>query len=356
MFKSGVIDAFSGLDGASYTDLRPADDQPYAPGDGVVVTTPGAGAGTFDYARVNAGTVLGIINWQPERDTDDVVTVGQHRVKLNFPLSGSARYAQADAGVAFGTRPMTAGIMLHPAGMEKRECVGAGEPHTGVVISCSGDYLDAALDVASAAFPAPLARFLRTGEAEFFYADVPMSLEMAATVRALLHSAHRGRMRRLHAEAKGLDLICQFFRQLGAGEAASGRGGPPSARDRECVEALRRRLDADFMQLHPLDDMANELGVSDQRLAACFRQMLGMGVSDYVQDLRMAHARRLLVDTDRAITQIAYDMGYDYPGNFSTAFKRRFGLSPRQVRRLGDGGRDDAAVPGRDPLGQGMAG
>jgi len=338
MLRSSVIDAFSGWDGASYPDLHAAQDQPYAPDDGVAVSMHESGDGVCDFVRVNAGASLGVVRWRPRPGLSETVTLGQHRVKLNFQLSGRAHYADAEGRNAFQVGPMTAGIMLHPAGVEKRESFGDAGLHAGVIVSCSGEYLESALDVGTVSFPAPLARFLRTGEAEFFYTELPLSLDMAQAVRALLACELRGRMRRLHAEAKALDLIGQCFSSLAVGEGLGRARGAVPSRDRERVEALRRHLDAEFMQVRSLDALAAELGTSDQRLAACFRQVVGVGVADYLHELRMSYARRLLADTARAITDIAYDMGYEYPGNFSTAFKRHFGLSPRQARRLGGGG------------------
>lgn len=46
----------------------------------------------------------------------------------------------------------------------------------------------------------------------------------------------------------------------------------------------------------------------------------------------MRVALHALQTTDRSITEIAFDAGYEYAGNFATAFRRTFGFAPRTVR------------------------
>jgi AraC-like DNA-binding protein len=47
----------------------------------------------------------------------------------------------------------------------------------------------------------------------------------------------------------------------------------------------------------------------------------------------MARARTLLLETELSITQIALEVGYEYAGNFTTAFKRYFGVPPNVMRK-----------------------
>jgi AraC-like DNA-binding protein len=46
----------------------------------------------------------------------------------------------------------------------------------------------------------------------------------------------------------------------------------------------------------------------------------------------MEMAKGLLEKTDRSITEIAFDVGYEYSSNFTTAFKRHFGITPSTAR------------------------
>jgi transcriptional regulator GlxA family with amidase domain len=53
--------------------------------------------------------------------------------------------------------------------------------------------------------------------------------------------------------------------------------------------------------------------------------------------LRLDAARRMLVETDRSIKEIAAAIGYAHASHFSTAFRRQFGVTPSQQRERAGG-------------------
>jgi AraC-like DNA-binding protein len=52
----------------------------------------------------------------------------------------------------------------------------------------------------------------------------------------------------------------------------------------------------------------------------------------FVQECRLTRARRLIEGTDQPITSVCFAVGFESPGSFSWLFRKRFGLSPRQLR------------------------
>jgi AraC-like DNA-binding protein len=59
-----------------------------------------------------------------------------------------------------------------------------------------------------------------------------------------------------------------------------------------------------------------------------------MSPFEYLREQRLARAQTLLASGDRPIQQIADTIGFKRTGDFATAFKRRFGLTPRDYRKL----------------------
>jgi len=82
-------------------------------------------------------------------------------------------------------------------------------------------------------------------------------------------------------------------------------------------------------------DVAKRAGVSTSQLQRIFRDALGMTYSTYLTTMRMQKAKALLGGTDRPITDIAFDVGYNDSTYFSTAFRKHEGISPSQYRKLG---------------------
>jgi AraC-like DNA-binding protein len=86
--------------------------------------------------------------------------------------------------------------------------------------------------------------------------------------------------------------------------------------------------------------------VSEAARAAClspfhfhrmFKAAFGTTPGQFLQERRLAIARRLLATTDQPVTTICLSVGFESLGTFSWLFRKRFGLSPRQFRSLQSG-------------------
>jgi transcriptional regulator GlxA family with amidase domain len=73
--------------------------------------------------------------------------------------------------------------------------------------------------------------------------------------------------------------------------------------------------------------------IAERTLKRRFKNCTGVALIDYVQNLRIEEAKRLLESTDRAADEISAEVGYEDPSFFRRLFKRRAGLSPSQYRR-----------------------
>ena len=80
-----------------------------------------------------------------------------------------------------------------------------------------------------------------------------------------------------------------------------------------------------------IDDAAYELGVSATTLKRHLRAN-GRSYSKVVNDRRQYWAERLLKESDTPIRDIARTLGYRHASNFTRAFERMAGLSPREFR------------------------
>ena len=83
-----------------------------------------------------------------------------------------------------------------------------------------------------------------------------------------------------------------------------------------------------------VDDVARSLGVSQMQLYRKVKALLGTGVTDYIQNLRLTKARQLLLHEGSAIAQVAYQTGFSSPSYFATLFKARYQVSPSEYKAL----------------------
>ena len=82
-----------------------------------------------------------------------------------------------------------------------------------------------------------------------------------------------------------------------------------------------------------VNDVVEYVGYSRSYFSSLFRQMMGISLQEYLMDCRIKRSKELLVKTEFSVQEIAMQVGYDNPMNFSRAFKARCGFSPAYYRQ-----------------------
>jgi AraC-like DNA-binding protein len=99
------------------------------------------------------------------------------------------------------------------------------------------------------------------------------------------------------------------------------------------MQRLRELLDSGRADEWSLAAIAREAGVNINTMQKQFRAFSGHTVFEYLRTRRLVAARRALEQEGVTVAQAAWRAGYNSAANFATAFKREFGITPRQVRR-----------------------
>ncbi|KRE75143.1 MULTISPECIES: AraC family transcriptional regulator [Micrococcaceae] len=82
-----------------------------------------------------------------------------------------------------------------------------------------------------------------------------------------------------------------------------------------------------------LSEAAAMVGMQEASFSKYFKRATGQNFSDLVRKLRLAHARRLLESTDKAISDICYEVGFTNLSNFNRHFVNDLGETPRSYRQ-----------------------
>jgi AraC-like DNA-binding protein len=64
-----------------------------------------------------------------------------------------------------------------------------------------------------------------------------------------------------------------------------------------------------------------------------FKRSTGLAPHQYLGNIRLERAKQMLADGRAPIIEIAYEVGYANPSQFSAFFRKRTGLSPSEFRR-----------------------
>jgi AraC family transcriptional regulator len=114
----------------------------------------------------------------------------------------------------------------------------------------------------------------------------------------------------------------------------------PGLRASTRVEAYRRLhwvkdfIDASFAEPLTIARLARIACMSPFHFQRLFKQTFRETPMQRVQARRIAEARRLLTTTDRDVTRICLEIGFESLGTFSALFRRRVGASPRRYREM----------------------
>lgn len=87
-----------------------------------------------------------------------------------------------------------------------------------------------------------------------------------------------------------------------------------------------------FAEAPDLNVLARSLGMSYSAFRHAFKAHVGSGPAQYRLTCRLQLAQRLLVDSELSLAEIAERAGFPSPAHFSTLFKKKTGLSPRDFR------------------------
>ena len=105
-----------------------------------------------------------------------------------------------------------------------------------------------------------------------------------------------------------------------------------SAKQAALVQHLRDHLLSNREDYVSLAQLAAEHEMSVSHLHKLFKQFYGVPVYHYIKEYRLEQAAVELVRSDKSVTQIAQNAGYDNASKFSECFKKRYGITPSQYR------------------------
>lgn len=98
------------------------------------------------------------------------------------------------------------------------------------------------------------------------------------------------------------------------------------------VRKVEEYIDENFKKEIRLKTLSDIAGMTPAAFSRFFRMRTGKTVSDYIIDIRLGHAARLLVDSTVNVAEICYECGFNNISNFNRIFKKKKGCSPTAFR------------------------
>lgn len=155
-----------------------------------------------------------------------------------------------------------------------------------------------------------------------------------------------------HLLDAGLRRILGLVIRDRAGDGSTDRS---AADRREQIRPVLAYVEGHRRESITLDDVAGVVHVSSSRVRHVFKDVTGVGFKEYVTSVRLAEAKRLLLDTELSIAEMARTVSYTNLNQSYRVFRRSCAMSPREYRRYysrtSSKPAGDAPAPGEDGRG-----
>jgi AraC family transcriptional regulator, melibiose operon regulatory protein len=99
------------------------------------------------------------------------------------------------------------------------------------------------------------------------------------------------------------------------------------------VESIAIYVAQNYAQPLTVSDIGEAVGLHPDYANAIFKKAFGSTLSEYITAERISHVQRKLLSTDKSITEIAFESGFNSIGRFNAAFQKINGCTPRDFRK-----------------------
>jgi AraC-like DNA-binding protein len=254
---------------------------------------------------------------------------GDGLIQFYFKLTGDLTMGVSRTEPLRLNRPSLL-VYNQPPGMNIQEWTAPSARERCVAITVRSKYLVENFFNSSVDAPGHLNGLIAGSPGQIQYCQLPLSPQMFELATRLVDNPFTGKIGLIHTEALTLELLCLAVAGLNV--------LPDAPRERYGEHALRRlHLARQLLmkQLSPaptIRQVARATGINETELKRGFKAVFGETIFDFSVRCRMQHAMMLLRERRVSVARVAEAVGYSHPTSFATAFRRQFGVCPKDAR------------------------
>ncbi|MGS2761564.1 helix-turn-helix transcriptional regulator [Sinomicrobium sp. M5D2P9] len=153
--------------------------------------------------------------------------------------------------------------------------------------------------------------------------------EMQIVLNQIINCDKQGMLKRFYIEAKVLELL---MLQLESYHTETPGFEVLQREDIEKLHYVKDLLEGNFEANFSLETLARSSGMNEFKLKKGFKSLFGTTVFRHLRDIRLNAAKEQLLSGEKSIQEIADYCGYQTPQYFTTAFKKKYGISPGKLK------------------------
>lgn len=152
---------------------------------------------------------------------------------------------------------------------------------------------------------------------------------MKSIIRQIIDHPYHSAIARMYLQGKVWELLAMQLSQLTDGTDNQVTSIQLKPSEIELIYDAQKILVKNLDNSPYIQSIAQFVGMSDRKLQQGFKQLYGTTVFKYLQNYRLEQAQLMLREGNLSVATVANNIGYTHLGHFSAAFKRKFGMTPR---------------------------
>jgi AraC-like DNA-binding protein len=248
---------------------------------------------------------------------------------LHFILQGQGCYAMADFETE--TSGGQSNMWIFQAGSKGGSSYKKESPFTSWAVNFDKSYFHDLVNRYPELLEDLYKRY-RIGESFHWHPKhIRITPEVLNIIQQIENASMMGTSRTLYTEAKVQELLALQL-ECACAQTRISNTGIKTANDTDKIHEAKDVLLKDLNKPPTICELARIVGINEKKLKYGFREVYSQTVYGCLFEHKMNLARQLLLNTNKSIYEIALECGYDYASHFTTAFKRKYGLTPKCFR------------------------
>lgn len=161
-----------------------------------------------------------------------------------------------------------------------------------------------------------------------YYLDKPLTPSEVLVLNQLFKNQNNNSLISLYVKSKVYELLSLYFSRSQESDQAC-----PFLDNEDNVEKIKKAkqiIIGNISEPPSLQELANTVGLSLAKLKEGFKHIYGESVFNFLLDYKLEFARKMLLSQKYNISEVSLQVGYSTPSHFISAFKKKYGTTPKQ--------------------------
>jgi AraC-like DNA-binding protein len=295
------------------------------------IYAPPDGSGVTDTVRLDDDALANVINCVVPRAARWSYADDEALITLRASLACDVEFRYGAAAPLVFNRPELT-LTCIPPGLPMSAIISAGARQQGIVAVFRARSFASRFGLTREDVPPDLVAAIEGTASMGRIASFPVTHRVASLVADTLDSRLHGELRTVQLAGRIAELVAYTLEAM-LHQQSSRIAALSIRRDLDLARAARACLDREYRRPPNFGDLAREIGTSQNKLKALFKQAFGLTMAEYCLERRMREAQLLLMEAALTIAQVAERVGYEHQSSFTAAFRGHVGMSPREYRR-----------------------